>query len=233
MGFRGVHSAGFEYDPPGVPNAQRTLACWIRNTDLTAGACPLSDFRLDTTGGVGFLLNSGPGSPTGNVRLYGKKDAATNAISIVGTRTDLADGKWHHLLALVDQPSGSTQKLYVDGVIEASGPSTAVMTWGDFLISAGRSSDTFWPDYKGEFAEVAAWNRWLTAGEIAQLGAKRIAAYFVGAADRYCYAPCFDVGDMIGQTVPFGSITGGRRLLNVDSAMIPGPHPPIFGPVAF
>ena len=86
---------------------------------------------------------------------------------LVGT-TDIADGEWHHVVAVRDAISG-TNRLYVDGVEEAS---ASVSYAGDFVgvtalnigwLNEGGSDDHF----AGVIDEVAIHDRVLPDSETA------------------------------------------------------------------
>ncbi|HFD80513.1 MAG TPA: hypothetical protein ENK05_09015, partial [Gammaproteobacteria bacterium] len=91
---------------------------------------------------------------------------AGSGSDLVGT-SDIADGKWHHLVAIRDAFSGNNL-LYVDGVQEAS---AAVSYAGDFSGSA--ALDIGWLDvagsdyhFAGTIDEVAVHDRALPESEI-------------------------------------------------------------------
>ena len=76
--------------------------------------------------------------------------------------TNISDGDWHHIAAVVDKPN-SIGKLYIDGVEEDSTASGTTETYTDGDIYIG--TDT-WDYFNGIIDEVKIYNRSLSADEI-------------------------------------------------------------------
>jgi hypothetical protein len=129
-----------------------TSVNWINgNIFLDNDVVGLGDF-----GDYGFSL--------GNGRIaFGLEDNTGNARTIVGA-TDVADGRWHHI-ALTRSATGGELRLWVNGLLDASGTGPV----GNLSYRDGRTTD--WPNdrfivlgaEKHEFSEWFdnAFNGWL------------------------------------------------------------------------
>ncbi|MCG8462071.1 MAG: LamG domain-containing protein, partial [Holophagales bacterium] len=87
-----------------------------------------------------------------------------NQQTLTGT-TIVADDAWHHLVGVYD---GGEIRIYVDGVLDASAPSSAgtVETTADLLLGRNYSSGNF---FRGTLDDVRLYDRALDAAEIADL----------------------------------------------------------------
>jgi|GEM_PF-1259719 len=95
----------------------------------------------------------------------GSEDKANMYSTVSATRvsstTSVDDGNWHHI---VYQYSGTTMRIYVDGVSEASG-NGGVINWNDWVWRVGQQSALY---FNGSIDEVRVWNRSLSADEVKQ-----------------------------------------------------------------
>ncbi|MEM1294419.1 MAG: LamG-like jellyroll fold domain-containing protein [Verrucomicrobiota bacterium] len=115
----GGDGAWIETNHPGIAGeADRTVACWIRiPTDLGRGdAAPLVSWGLiksQVETGRGWMF-----SVTRSNNRGGRLRLSIGEQQVLGT-TDLRDGRWHHVSAVVmSDPTGPTALLYVDGQLE-------------------------------------------------------------------------------------------------------------------
>lgn len=144
----------------GISGAQpRTIEAWINTTTATAEAHYITDYGYFGAGswdnGKRFTLLLNPAHQF-RVEIRGWGLNAT---------TPLNDGNWHHVAATYD---GTTVRLYVDGVEEASGnPSITVNTTltTDFLIGS-RTDLLDLKMFEGSIDEVRFWDVARTEEEI-------------------------------------------------------------------
>ena len=158
--------------PPSMPtgNMVRTVACFIKPaTDIVKEGAMLSWGTNKSTQYMNFALRSWGDRlglfPWGSDNVY-----------VSCTRSDIL-AHWNSLVAVWN---GSQLSLYTNGVC-AVGPasyqntSTLATPVGAFLVGKAYYDTSY---YKGNMAELAVWNRVLTAAEIAayhQAGAAGIA----------------------------------------------------------
>lgn len=137
----------------------------MKTTQTTANAVPLSIWNSGSRTGFGFILNN-----TLNKVLVQAYDATTVRLALVST-TSINDGNWHTIAFNWNTANGGANALFIDGVSEATGNSSAA--WSIVSTAApylGDNVDTFWPSYVGDMAEVAVWTtRQLDAAEMAAL----------------------------------------------------------------
>jgi hypothetical protein len=167
----------------GVPGTTVTIGCiafWFKTSQATNNACIATPNRITVAG------------------------FASTSTVLVGltTTTNVNDGNWHHLAYNWNGNNGGSNQLYIDGVLQASGNSSAA--WPGLQntgagIYTGDNVDTFWATYVGDLAELAIWcNRQLDADEIAAL-AKRISPITINmapASQRY-YMPLIRDGNNV------------------------------------
>jgi hypothetical protein len=156
-------------------NGGFTLDAWVRTTATTGNKAIVAKYW--TTGGS-WVLRTNESEP-------GKVDftvcspdcvSITDAVRLVST-SNINDGAWHFIAATFD---GFTQRLYVDGKLEAAGTNTNAV-WADnhhvciggFCDPGGNSFLTF----GGLIDEVEIFNRALTQAEIQSI-------YYAGSAGK-------------------------------------------------
>lgn len=149
-------------------------------------------------------------------------DNGGNIASLAGL-TDLTDGSWHHIVAVRDA-SASEIRIYVDGTLEGSTPSTYSQGFdsqtADLNIGWLNLSHGF--HFEGTVDEIALYNRVLSDVEIKQ----HFYDGFVGLRLGYCVDCNFPIGIMpLGDSITWGYgvtmtdnnyIVGYRQKLNLD-----------------
>lgn len=163
-----------------------TVGCtafWMKTTQTTVNATPFTHWSLASRNGYGFIINN-----TLNKIMVQAYDPTTARVALLST-TSINGGNWRHIAFNWDTANGGANALFVDGVSEATGNSSAA--WP--LISTappslGDSNDGFWPSYVGDLAEYGIWRRQLDAAEIAAL-AKGFAPSRVARDMLHFYAP--------------------------------------------
>ncbi|WP_192177668.1 LamG domain-containing protein [Mesorhizobium amorphae] len=154
------YQAGWNGFPTG------TFAFKLKTTQTTANAVPISIWSSASRTGFGFVLNN----TAGKVLLQGY-DISAPRIQLLSS-TSVNDGNWHSIVFNWNTNNGGANALFVDGVQEATGNSSAA--WpivSTAPLYLGDNNDSFWPSYVGDMAEVAVWlTRQLDAAEIAALG---------------------------------------------------------------
>ncbi len=153
-------------------NGAFTISTWVKTTDTNTYGNLFSSsnqFGGDPSGGS---------SITNNWKLIrwnrsARFNASNSSNSIIfdvntgtsGTRPNLYDGNWHHVLAIWDGTTNSNGvKIFFDGVLRGLGTasSTAINNDNSIPIRAGSSNATF--DFIGEQSNQQIWNTALTYG---------------------------------------------------------------------
>lgn len=119
-GDRGLTQAAEARQTVPVPStaAQRTIACWIRQTASITAGWALETNNTDIDSGVcGLLWLSG----TLRFRVKNPSNAATEV-----SNAQLADSVWHHLCGSYD---GTTLRFFIDGVLGARTAAFAGPIW--------------------------------------------------------------------------------------------------------
>lgn len=100
------------------------------------------------------------------------------------TGLGLADGQWHHVAHVFGGAEGG-QKIYVDGVLRASGAKVASdFNWQDRVL-IGFSADATAKYFNGKVAEVRLWNVARSAAQIASTMATRLQGDEAGLQGYY------------------------------------------------
>ena len=152
-----------------------TLDAWVRTTATVGNKAIIAKYW---TTGSSWVIRTNESDPGKVDFTVCSPDCASlaNAVQLVSI-SNINDGEWHFIAATFD---GTTQRLYIDGILEASGTNTNP-AWtdnhhfciGSFCDPSGNSFLTF----GGLIDEVEVFNRALTAGEIA-------AIYHAGSAGK-------------------------------------------------
>jgi hypothetical protein len=202
-----------------IANIQPSIAAvcfWMRTTQTTANVIPLSYWSNVSRQGWGLMLNS----TANKLRLIGY-DGSALQVDITGTTT-VNDGNPHHVCLQYGRGNGSSCKIFVDGIQDASG--TAGGSWGsstaNWFLEEGDQSDAFWPTYVGDMWEIGFWDLGsaLTDDEVKAL-AKGFSPKVVRPSGLIFYAPLVrDTHDLKGNVlnalvgtsiVPHGRMVGG------------------------
>ena len=149
-------------------NGAFTVSTWVKTTDTS------------TYGNLFSSSNQFGGGPNifNNWKLIrwsrsARFNASNSSNSIIfdvntgtsGTRPNLYDGNWHHVLAIWDGTTNSNGvKIFFDGVLRGLGAasSTAINTDSSIPIRAGSSSAAY--NFIGEQSNQQIWNTALTYG---------------------------------------------------------------------
>lgn len=172
-----IDYAASPYNPKGQ---NFTFSCWVNADTLAQGhvvyLLTLNN-AADTAFTAGFLLtNAGAGQYN---QLYFFHDGTTDVERVGADLSFTPASAWHHCLMTWD---GSTTAANIHIYFNGTEISYATTTNGASLIDAtgrwslgGRSQDDT-RNFDGKMADCAAWNRILSAGEIATLAAKYAAS---------------------------------------------------------
>ena len=145
--------------------ASRTVTAWIKTTDNNG---TIVSWGENTTGSKWVFRIQNSNGTDGAIRVE------VNGGAVVGT-TDLRDGRWHHVAAVLDSdgtPNANEVLLYVDGVYDgvSYSSSEAIDTLSSLDVTLGvkHSSSQF---LDGSIDDVRIYDRALTVGELAALAA--------------------------------------------------------------
>ncbi|GAB2705818.1 hypothetical protein GCM10011495_23310 [Hymenobacter frigidus] len=128
-------------------NTARTLEAWVNPSNTNVGLITYGTNALNQRAGISLLGN----------RLY----YAGSSNDLIGS-TAIALNTWHHVAASYD---GTTLKLYVDGVLDATQNMTAFNTTGTgFLL--GNTGNGVSEYLNGRLDEVRLYNVGLTAAQV-------------------------------------------------------------------
>ncbi len=158
---------------PASVDTNFSLACWVK-TGATAGLGQWYN-------GMGLVDAEVPGvAKDFGLAMVGNKAAfgVGNADITITSANAINDNLWHHLVATLDTGSGA-MKLYVDGVLQASGtgPTGARTGPGNFFLGSVGGTTGF---YNGSLDEVRFYSTLLGPTEInrlANIGSTLVASY--------------------------------------------------------
>ncbi len=142
------------------------ISFWMKTTQTTVNAAPLSVWTSASRTGFGFIINN-----TAGKLLVQGYDGSAPRISMTGTAT-INDGNWHNIVFNWNTANGATNTCYVDGVSDSTANASAAWAIASFgtPLTLGDNNDTFWPSFVGSIAELGAWfDRNLTTDEITSL----------------------------------------------------------------
>jgi large repetitive protein len=167
---------GSEFD--WVANNSFSIECWMKTT-TTAGMACVARNRTDYANAASWLIGTNStGYSTFELRSNGDANAILTGIS----RVD--DGEWHHIIAVRDA-SVNYNRLYIDGVLEASVSKTYTHTFKadnplvatiGYMTPYGGESELH---FIGSIDEVTIFNRAVTTSEAAEF-------YNGGAPTGHC-----------------------------------------------
>jgi sugar lactone lactonase YvrE len=144
-----------DYVSCGTPNPLIfTVEAWICPAVTGVNSAIVS--KLSTSNNSGFELNIG----SDNYPAITIQNATTAEWLIVKGTTAVTPGNWMHLAATFDS---TTCKIYINGVLEASGTNTYTGSINTMLLGQ-RSSDDY--HFNGKIDEVRLWNTVRTKDEI-------------------------------------------------------------------
>lgn len=143
--------------PFDAPETNYTLELWFKTNVQTTG---IASFRHPTLGGACdrwlYLTN-------GNIYHF-----IYDSETINSTGQNFADNQWHHVAVVVE--SGVGQKIYVDGVLHATGTKhTSDFNWDssfDIGFSYNGTANSY---FTGSIDEVRLWNEAKTQANIQKL----------------------------------------------------------------
>jgi len=149
-------------------NGAFTVSTWVKTTDTNTYGNLFSS--SNQFGGGANILNNWKLMRWSRAARFNGSDSSNSIIFDVntgtsGTRPNLYDGNWHHVLAIWDGTTNADGiKIFFDGVLKGLGTasSTAINTDSSIPIRAGSSSATF--DFIGEQSNQQIWNIALTYG---------------------------------------------------------------------
>ena len=162
-------------DSMDVGDGDITFAMWTKHTmedQLAVAVRPLGKLPMFGPNGPGFEITTvgvdGPndGHPLG--LFYGMSgNGPPPRQAVDADLEDIADGQWHHLVALKE---GNEGRVYVDGKLKASEPLVPLNIDNDFPFMIGVSADSnpgkAHTAYNGAIDEVLFYTRALTEDEI-------------------------------------------------------------------
>ncbi len=143
---------------PDFGRSDYTLTAWIRTT----------------TGGTVFSISSANGvwAERGGKAIFVRNgllgfDAC--CVGVLSGRTNVADGKWHHVAVTFEGAGKNRLTLYVDGTPDGGGNLTPDADVVGHILRIGLTARDFWPPngFKGDLDEVRLYDKALTPVEIA------------------------------------------------------------------
>ncbi|MCP4829089.1 MAG: hypothetical protein GY889_09460, partial [Proteobacteria bacterium] len=142
----------------GVTTGGYSLAMWVKIDSVASGGGGLASI-YGIVGERSLVFQTRVSD--GFIRVV-FRDESDVAFVRNGT-TNVCDNAWHHVGFTLD---GSTVRLYVDGVEDATIAQGAIAAPGAAPFALGRYSSIY---HEGEMAHAAVWNRALSAGEFGSL----------------------------------------------------------------
>ncbi len=201
-------------------NDDRTYACWTyRSGDGGFGSGRIFAKYTDTT--IETLFNS---ANSGGIYLFRRDfNGGTNG---EWTFPRPATSEWHHVAMTYNSTSVSNDPvMYLDGVsqtvTEAVGPpvGTAETATEEYCIG-NRTDAAASINWDGRLCEFAVWDRILTAGEIASIGADK-------------YSPLFYPKDLVSYVPMIRDLPKDlMRASGTNTGVVVVEHPPIIYPTS-
>jgi hypothetical protein len=171
-----------------IGTASRTVEAWIRIPSTVTIQKVIVDYG-DMGIGNRFTLNIINGLP--RIEVGGNGFSATNAISL---------NAWHHIAATYDNTAATKLKLYVNGMLAASGnPSVTVATSSTNGIQIGRRNDLT-GFFLGNIDEVKVWNVARTLSQIANDMSSKVCVPITGLLAYFSFDQGTANGMNAGQT---------------------------------
>jgi hypothetical protein len=127
-----------------ITSGDATVECWIRPAVNNAVKSIIAKRVQPIDGGWQMYMDA-----SGKLGVIAWTGAST-AVSLVGTTT-VSTSTWHHV-AFTKQ--GTTWRLFLNGVLEASGTQSTVPTSNVTNINIGRDASTTARDFNGHIDEV-------------------------------------------------------------------------------
>ena len=162
--------------PVSIGNTNFTIALWIKTTDTGAGGVWFNGEGLLDGVVPGLVNDFGTSLSAGKFAL-----GIGNPDTTLASATSINNGAWHHVAATWDAATGA-MKVYVDGVLNASGtgptgPRNAIT---DNLHLGNSHNGGHY--FKGSLDQVQLFNRLLNAAEISSLAGMAVPATPTGLA---------------------------------------------------
>lgn len=142
-----------------------SITFWVKSDVVNTDPNPYA-MIFDRRGAGGDVLFQGPDGHVANQAQQASGGAANSQTTTIS----LTDSNWHHLAYVYDQAVSGSVALYVDGVLDASGPNNLAWAWApDQQIELGKSHEGFWAAYNGFLDDFRIYNRKLTAAEVGNI----------------------------------------------------------------
>ena len=196
---------------------------WFKTTQANQGLFSVTDVN-PTPGGFDRDLYL----TSGNINAYVWLGGPAETITTSGT--NYADGNWHHVAHVIGTSVGG-QKLYVDGVLKASGTASASsFNWNTKILLGYSNTSPGNKYFNGNMDEVRIWNVARTQCEINSYKNCEIPTTASGLMANYHFNQGFDAGSNGTVTVAVdasgnsrnGSLTGFALNGVVSNWVAPG-----------
>jgi hypothetical protein len=190
---------------PGVPIAVGCIAVWFKATIATLNTPILTYWNGISRNG--FILNLN--NPSAGKLKAGGEDSSVERLALNSTTATLNNGSPHHAAFNFNRNSGGANALFIDGVSEATGNSSAAWNTasGGFFMEIGDQSDAFWASVPSDVWEIGYWNVQLNADEIAAL-AKGFSPKLIRPSALLAYMPLVRDAHEIRQGLAINSSAG-------------------------
>ena len=167
------------------------LALGLRNSGGTSTSFTLTAWVYFTSLGIGqgystIFGNTGSGAGTLHAGLNTASDKAHfgfDGNDVNGTTAAMVTGQWFHI-AYVYNATGTTQRIFVNGIPEVTRVSSSTLKAADLLLGNWGTATDASNDIKGRLDEVAVFNSALSADQIQSLF-NGVAANSLAAAGTY------------------------------------------------
>lgn len=157
------HSGGWVEvpDSPSLsPTGQITLAAWVRLNQNNIQQAFIE--KYDVPGRNGYLLRLDQTGKLNGTICNPSTCSQPNAVGV----TTVSTGVWHHVAMVYD---GAFIKVFLDGALDSSVPTTFSLTDGPMSLKLGARGDDANTRLNGRIDEAKIFNRALTDDEIAGL----------------------------------------------------------------
>jgi len=164
LSFNGAEFAGTPFD---VSETEYAVALWFNTTDPECGLFTVVVGDLAAGGGYDRMLYLVGGEFAAHI-YCAVGTSGNEAETITTAGLSLADGAWHHVVHTYGASVGG-QKLYIDGVEQASGINDCSdFAWQD-RVNLGWSPFAATDYFTGMMEDLRIYNKTLTEAEVQQI----------------------------------------------------------------
>jgi hypothetical protein len=149
-------------------SANASISTWVQTTGRNFWMTCFETARFPNTTSSTFLSGLFAGTNSGNISFQYNRDGTI--FPTISTTGNVADGRWHHVVATVNHSAGIAS-VYLDGQLIASNTSgaTTFNTTGTYTIGSSAGFATGTQPINGNIGPTAVYGSVLTAAQVGQI----------------------------------------------------------------